>query len=152
MRVVLFIVISFFVSGCIMSSSAVSVSKLLDRELGIKNVTVIDNFYSAEVESALISNGFTVTPMPSQQQLISLQSGVYDGEATRWAVRLDAREYGGYVCVTSNSNIMDFTLSVKDLADNRTVMRLQQNGSDGPCGTIMPVFNSLAVKLSENWK
>ena len=68
MRSILFVVISFFVSGCIMSSSAVSVSKLLDRDLGIKSVTIIDNFYSAEVESALISNGFTVTPMPSQQQ------------------------------------------------------------------------------------
>jgi outer membrane lipoprotein-sorting protein len=49
MRSILFVVISFFVSGCIMSSSAVSVSKLLDRDLGIKSVTIIDNFYSAEV-------------------------------------------------------------------------------------------------------
>lgn len=143
---------SLMLNGCMMSSSEVTVNKFVNNDLGIKKVTVSDNSYIAEMNSALIKSGFYVTPMPTQKELIALQSGEYDKEATRWIVKLETKSHGGYDCVTSNSNILDFTLILKDMTDNQIVMTLKQTGSDGPCGTIEPVFDTLAMKLSESWQ
>ena len=140
-----------FVTGCMFSSSGVSVNNFYDQTMGEKKVAIYDTPYLAEMTNALLNNGFVVTPIPTDVKINELQNGQLDGSITRWGISLQTKNHGDWVCVFTNSNILEFTLYVKDLSNNQIVMSLEQTGSDGPCSTIEPVFPTLASKLSERW-
>ncbi len=142
--------------GCVMlKSSDVSVSNLVKSGKGPKVVTFMNNTqYIADMSIALSEQGFIVKPMPSQQEVMELQSQSritsYKEATTRWGITLEAR-YTGMDCALTEYSIHNFTLMLIDITNNQIVMVLKQRGSDGPCTTIKPVFGTLAGALSTNW-
>jgi len=122
---------------------------------GPKVVTFMNSTrYMPEMSVALSEQGFVVKPMPSQQEVMELQSqsriATYKEATTRWGVTLEAR-YTGMDCAFTEYSIYNFTLMLIDITNNQIVMVLKQRGSDGPCTTIKPVFGTLAKALSEKW-
>jgi len=68
----------------------------------------------------------------------------------KWGIDLSTSDHP-YQCALTEYNIHNFTLTLFDLNSNQIVLVLKQTGSDGPCTTIKPVFDTLASKLSEVW-
>lgn len=147
---------ALLLAACVMlSSSEVTVENLTKPNKGPKALTILNNTpYLADMSVALSQQGFTVMPMPTQQQIVELQTAdriaKYNEAATRWGVSLVARG-SSMKCAFTDFNIYYFTLMLTDIATNKVVMVLKQKGSDGPCTTVKPVFDTLAQSLSENW-
>jgi len=138
-----------------MSSSEVIVKNLINESKGPKVVTFLGNTpYLADMSIALAENGFTVKPMPTQQQVIELQSDTklakYNQATTRWALSLQTKG-SSFSCAFTDYNIYHFVLILTDISKNQVVMVLKQKGSDGPCTTVQPVFGTLSEALAENW-
>ena len=142
--------------GCAsLVSSSVSVNNLIKSDKGTKVVTFINNTrYIAEMSIALSEHGFVVKPIPSQQEIMELKDksriATYNEATTRWGISLEAR-YTGIDCALTEYSVYHFTLMLIDITNNQIVMVLKQRGSDGPCTTIKPVFNTLAEALATNW-
>jgi len=153
---ILQLTIFFLLTGCIMmSSSEVIVKNLINESKGPKVVTFLGNTpYLADMSIALAENGFTVKPMPTQQQVIELQSDTklakYNQATTRWALSLQTKG-SSFSCAFTDYNIYHFVLILTDISKNQVVMVLKQKGSDGPCTTVQPVFGTLSEALAENW-
>jgi len=150
----IFVTVSSF--GCAsLVSSNVSVNNLIKSDKGPKIVTFINNTrYIAEMSVALSEYGFVVKPIPSQQEIMELQDqsriATYNEATTRWGISLEAR-YIGIDCAFTEHSVYHFTLMLIDITNNEIVMVLKQRGSDGPCTTIKPVFNTLAEAIATNW-
>jgi hypothetical protein len=142
--------------GCIMlSSSEVSVKELVVVEKGDKRVTFLNNTpYLADMSVALSEYGFEVMPIPSQQQILEIRNDTqlskYNEAAARWGLTLSAK-YSGGSCVFTDFHVYHFTLMLTDITNNQIVMVLKQKGSDGPCSSVKPVFDTLSQKLAEKW-
>lgn len=142
-------------TGCVMlSSSEVTVKNIEKSDKGPKAVTILNNTpYMGDMSVALSEYGFSVKPMPTQQQIIELQGNKlakYNEAVTRWGISIQT-QYSGMTCVFTEYKIYNFTLILTDITNNKVVMVLKQKGSDGPCTTIQPVFGTLAKALSDNW-
>jgi hypothetical protein len=153
----IFTIIFFaLLTGCVMMhSSEVTVKNIINEQKGPKVVTFLNNTpYIADMSVALAENGFTVKPMPTQQQIVELQGNTimakYNEAVTRWGISLQTKD-SGYTCAFTDYNIYHFTLMLTDITNNQVVMVLKQKGSDGPCTTVQPVFGTLSKALSENW-
>lgn len=155
-RFITVLLIASMFQGCIVwSSSPVAVNNLAKEVKGSKVVTFVSPTpYIADFTAALAEHGFTVRPMPTQQEIIEFQRAknriVTFNEATaRYGLTLQARQSG--VCAFTEFGIYNFTLMLTDITNNQVVMVLKQKGSDGPCSTVEPVWGTLAKALSENW-
>ncbi len=155
-KIIITISILTLLTGCVMmSSSEVTVKNVINNPKGPKVVTFLNNTpYIADMSIALAENGFTVKPMPSQQQITELQSeskiAKYNEASARWGISLQTKG-SSYTCAFTDYNIHHFTLMLTDITNNQVVMVLKQKGSDGPCTTVQPVFGTLAKALSDNW-
>lgn len=153
--ILLFIFITL--PGCAkLTSSEGGVESLTERNKGPKVVSLLNNTpYSAEMKLALSKQGFVVKSMPSQQRVMELQDQTRiaiatDNEATtQWGINLEYKYIGP--CANREFSIYHFTLMLIDMTNNQVVMVLLQDGSDGPCKDIKPVFDTLAESLSHNW-
>ena len=128
-------------SGCVkLTSSEVGVKSPPARDKGPKVVSFMNNTpFTDEMRAALSDQGFVVKPMPSPQKIMELQ------DQSR-----SAPDYIGH-CARTEFSIYNFTLMLIDMTNNQIVMVLMQDGSDGPCMDIEPVFGTLAESLSHNW-
>jgi hypothetical protein len=138
-----------------LSSSEVSVKETMHVEKGVKQVTFLNNTpYLADMSIALSENGFEVMPMPTQQQIFEIRNDTqlskYNEASTRWGLTISTKN-SGMSCALTDFNIHHFTLMLTDITNNKVVMVLKQKGSDGPCTTVKPVFDTLAQKLAETW-
>jgi hypothetical protein len=137
-----------------LSSSPVTVKNLISENKGQKLITFMSPTpYIADMSVALSEAGFTVKPMPTQQQIVELQGNKiskYNEAVARWGISLQA-QYSGMTCAFTEFGIYNFTLMLTDITNNQVVMVLKQKGSDGPCSTVKPVFGTLAESLSNNW-
>jgi hypothetical protein len=152
---ILFVFISLL-GGCVMlSSSEVSVKETIQLEKGEKRVTFLNNTpYLADMSIAFSEYGFEVMPMPTQELIYEIrnnrQLSKYNEAVTRWGLTLSTRN-SGMTCAFTDFNIHHFTLMLTDITNNKVVMVLKQKGSDGPCTTVKPVFDTLAEKLAGRW-
>ena len=149
------LLIPVLLTGCVMlSSSEVAVKNLQKSEKGAKVVTILNNTpYIADMSVALSEYGFSIKPMPTQQQIIELQDNKltkYNEAASRWWISIQTQS-SGMTCAFTEHGIYNFTLILTDITNNQVVMVLKQKGSDGPCTTVQPVFGTLAKALSDNW-
>lgn len=147
--------VAMSLSGCLMfSASDVTVSNLDKAPKGPKVVSFLsDSSYMPEFSVALAQHGFKIKGAPSQQQIIRTDgntTSVFNEASTRWAVSVKTQGTG-LLCAFTEFSVYNFTLTLTDIANNEVVMVLKQKGSDGPCTTIKPVFETLATALSENW-
>ena len=142
-------------SGCVkLTSSEVGVKSPPARNKGPKVVSFMNNTpFTDEMRAALSDQGFVVKPMPSPQKIMELQDQSHsapDNKATtRWGITLESNYIGH--CAHTEFSIYNFTLMLIDMTNNQVVMVLMQDGSDGPCMDIEPVFGTLAESLSHNW-
>lgn len=152
----LLFVMLIVLSGCVMlSSSPVTVNTLVKDEKGPKVVTFLTQTpYIADMSVALAEHGFTVKPMPSQQQVIEMQGAgrlaKFNEATARYGITLQT-QFSGMTCTFTDFNIHHFTLMLTDITTNQVIMVLKQKGSDGPCTTVKPVFPTLAEALDRNW-
>jgi len=148
--------IIFLLNGCVMmSSSDVKVKELSKVDKGEMQVTFLNNTpYIADMSIALSEYGFAIAPIPTQEQIIELRSDTliskYNAASTRWGITVSTKG-SGMTCAFTDYNIHHFTLMLTDITNNRVVTVLKQKGSDGPCTTVKPVFDTLAEKLAETW-
>lgn len=155
-KIILGLFCTLVLNACVMlSSSDVTVKTLSKPEKGPKVVTFLNATpYIADMSVALAENGFTVMPMPTQQEITELQArgrvARYNEASTRWGISI-MTQYSGMTCAFTDFEIHHFTLMLTDIATNEVVMVLKQKGSDGPCTTVKPVFGTLAESLSKNW-
>ncbi len=149
-------IVVLFLFGCVMmSSTPVTVNSLTNIEKGKKEVTFLNQtLYIADLSIALAENGFVVKPMPTQMQITEIQSSTrtanYKEASTRWGISLQTQD-SGMKCAFTDFDIHHFTLMLTDIATNQVVLVLKQQGSDGPCTTVEPVFGTLAKALADNW-
>lgn len=139
-----------------LTSTEEEVASPAERNKGPKVVSLLNNTpYSAEMKLALSEQGFVVKSMPSQQRVMELQDqtriaiATDDEATTQWGITLEYKYIGP--CANRKFSIYHFTLMLIDMTNNQVVMVLLQDGSDGPCTDIKPVFDTLAESLSNYW-
>jgi hypothetical protein len=140
--------------GCVFSSSPVTTKMLRPGIHGPKVVAVLNQTpYFVEMSEALGDHGFVVKAAPTQQYVTEADRPgrirQYDQASTRYGITLTAERTGA--CALTEYGIYRFTLTLMDLQDNEVVAVFRQKGSDGPCTTVKPVFDTLAAALAAAW-
>ena len=143
-------------TGCItLSSDPVSVVKLGEispspRELSVLNGTP----YLAEMTLALSQQGIKVRPITSQETITEQRtptiSAQWSQATTRYAMIVQIQPTR-QICAFTDYRIVNATVNIVDIKTNESVAVLKQRGSDGPCSTVTPVFNSLASEIAKLW-
>lgn len=143
-------------NGCVtINSSPVSVTKIASIDASTRELTFLSGTpYLAQLTLALTKSGFKVLPMATQYS----NSSQPNDSSTR-SVHSSAR-YGlvfttistRQFCVFTDHVIINATANIIDTKSNETVAILTQRGSDGPCSTVEPVFETMASELSRIWK
>lgn len=140
-------------SGCVtLSSGHVSVTKLGHIESGVRELTILNGSpYLGEMTLALSKFGFKVRPIAVQQAITEQQTPTVSAQwkqaVTRYAmvVQVDPTRQ---ICAFTDYRIVNATVQIVDVRSNETVAILKQRGSDGPCTTVAPVFDTLAEEIS----
>ncbi len=143
-------------SGCVtLSSGHVSVMKLGPVETGVRELTILNGSpYLGEMTLALSKFGFKVRPIAAQQTITEQQTSTVSAQwkqaATRYAmvVQVDGTRQ---ICAFTDYRIVNATIQIVDVRSNETVAVLKQRGSDGPCTTVDPVFDTLAEEIARLW-
>jgi len=119
------------------------------KEVAILNSTP----YLSDMTIALVNSGFSVKPMPSQQ-IITERNGdltsQYNLASTRYGLFLEVTPTR-QICAFTDYRIVNATVNIIDTKTNESIAILKQRGSDGPCTTVTPVFQTLADEISRIW-
>lgn len=112
--------------------------------------------YEGDLTVALFQEGFKVKPIAITQKVTELESPTkiveYKEAGYRYALKLFISHNYGDACVFSKGHIVSVTMSVIDISSNETLAVLKQNGPDGECPPLTPVWSLLAKELSKSWK
>ncbi len=142
-------------SGCVtLSSGEVVTKKLGSFGESRKEVTILNSTpHLSDMTIALVNSGFSVKPMPSQK-IITERSGdltsQYNLVSTRYGLFLEVTPTR-QICAFTDYRIVNATINIIDTRTNESVAILKQRGSDGPCTTVTPVFQTLADEMSRIW-
>lgn len=155
LRLIVATSMGLLLTSCMMSSGPVTTKQIRPGAKGDKVVTILNQTpYLSEMTVALAEYGFRVKPMPSQQFVTEKQGvnrvGQYNEASTRYGITLTAAPTST-TCALTDSGIYNFTLMVTDIQTNEIVSVFKQKGSDGPCTTIKPVFDTLAAAMAASW-
>ena len=154
-HVILFLLL-FVLAGCVtVSRGQVATHKLSDNITGPRELIFLnDSGYETEMSIALSSYGFKVRPIAATNYVKEKE-----GKNRTVEYKQAGAQYGVSVvtkfvdlCAFTSSDIYDFKLTLTDLSKNELVLILEQRGSDGPCTTVEPVFDTLAQAIAQNWQ
>lgn len=145
------------ISGCVtLSSGPVLVTRLGKMEAAARELTILNGSpYAGEMTLALSKIGFKVKPIASQETITEQRSSTVSARwtqaSTRYAmvVQIDGTRQ---ICAFTDYRIVNATVQIVDVKSNETVAILKQRGSDGPCTTVDPVFNTLAEEIARLWQ
>lgn len=145
-----------FISGCVtLSSGPVLVTKLEPLQPGARELTILNGSpYLAEMTIALNKYSVKVKPIFSQEtvseQRTSAISAQFRTSSTRYAmvVQVDGTSQ---ICAFTDYRIVNATIQIVDIRSNEMVAIFKQRGSDGPCTSVNPVFDTLAEEISRLW-
>jgi hypothetical protein len=144
-------------SGCVtLSSGPVDVTRLGTLEPAARELTILNGSpYAAEMTLALSKRGFKVKPIASQEtiteQRTSTISAQWKQASTRYAMVVQV-EGTRQICAFTDYRIVNATVQIVDVKSNETAAILKQRGSDGPCTTVNPVFDTLAEEIAHLWQ
>ena len=150
------VALSTLVTGCVtLNSGPVNVTKIAKIDASTRELTFLTGTpYMAELTLALTKSGFKVIPLATQY------SDSSKGSYSASQVTQSSTRYGlvfttvgtRQVCAFTDHTLINATASIIDIKSNETVAILTQRGSDGPCTTVEPVFETMAAELARIWK
>ncbi len=155
--IVCFYLSLMLLAGCRISDKDAEV--LMVKHIDVKPkdfVLVGDRNYQAEFTASLAKYGFNLKPISIRYSSTELKSPTkiieYEEIGTRYAIDLVVRHnYLSQDCVFSDNHGVDVIMSIIDILENETVLIIKQNGPDGECPPLTPVWDLLAAELAKVW-
>ena len=149
------ILLVLLLSGCVLSNYPMLVQHVGKIDSRDKNITFLNqSYFTPNLISALLKYGFKVKPMPVQYAerdvINKRKTVVFNHPSARYGLTVYTR-HSDMKCVFSENEMIKATLTVTDLRTGNILLTLQQEGSDGPCPPIPPIWDGLAKALAENW-
>jgi hypothetical protein len=149
-------VVILFLSGCVtISSSPVSVIKFSSVESTTRELTILnDTSYLGEVTLAFAKYDFKIKPMSSQEIITEQKTPIIlyqrKQSSARYGmiIQIDGTRQ---ICAFTDYRIINATVNIIDIKRNENIAIFKQRGSDGPCTTVTPVFDSLAEEVVKLW-
>lgn len=121
-----------------------------DRKIALLNSSV----FTPDLITALASQGFKVVPIAGRyyetDQINRNKRISFNHASARYGLTLYAQSTA-MRCVFSDNEMIKATLTVTDLRTGEVVLILNQEGADGSCPPIPPIWDGLAKKLAGNW-
>ena len=153
----LFALVLLFLPGCQLSNLPPKTTILLNYPLqSTEFIFIGGDEYEAEITIALAEEKIKLRPIAIRKNVKELESPErmveYKEAGSRYALKISVVHNYAWTCVFSSNHIVDATMSVIDLAENDTVLIIQQKGPDGECPPLTPVWKLLAQELSKNLK
>ena len=112
--------------------------------------------YEGDLTVALLQEGFKVKPIAITQKVTELESPTkiveYKEAGYKYALKLFISHHYENACVFSKGHVVSVTMTVIDLSSNETLAVLKQDGPDGECPPLTPVWSLLAKELSKSWQ
>jgi hypothetical protein len=157
MKYAYLILVAFAVAGCQITDTkphTVVINTGIEKP---KQFILLDaEEYEGDLIVALFQEGFKVKPIAITQKVTELESPTkmveYKEAGNRYALKLSISHNYGKACVFSKGHIVSVTMSVIDISSNETLAVLKQDGPDGECPPLTPVWSLLAKELSKSWK
>jgi hypothetical protein len=144
------------ISGCVtISSSPVSIIKFSSVESTPRELTILnDTAYLGEMTLAFAKYGFKVKPISSQEIITEQKTPTISSQRKQSSARygmIIKIDITRQICAFTDYRIINATVSIIDIKSNENIAIFKQRGSDGPCTTVTPVFDSLAEEVVKLW-
>ena len=156
LKTLIVLTIALLLSGCITLSNYPMHTQLLGTiDKSNKNITFLNtSYFIPNMVVALAKYGFTIKPAPSEYtETVTKGSKTikFDHASARYGLTLYT-QWSDMKCVFSSNRMVRATLMVTDLKTGKLVLTLQQEGADGPCPPIPPIWDGLAAKMATYWE